>query len=212
MKAIQLAALALCTLAAPVLAQQQPMPQQQPPPQQPQQQPSAATGGSQDMMSKMGPWTRKPTNEAKTKQDVNAFLKQEDEIMKKRDFQGSLARIDFPLFMVTDDSKGVPKAKLYNRADYEREMKGMWEDMPPDLKVTHRPTITVLSDSLVSVTDDYRMTMGGKTMNGRNQAVLVKRDGQWKWKEMVEAGWGDMPQSGVGGSGTSEDHPRPERR
>jgi hypothetical protein len=79
-------------------------------------------------------------------------------------------------------------------------MKSFWDSMPKDMKVTHKPQITVLSDSLVNVTDDFRMTMGGKTMSGRNQALLVKRDGAWKWKTMTEAGWGDAAQAGTGGS------------
>jgi len=29
----------------------------------------------------------------------------------------------------------------------------------------------------------------------------VKRDGQWKWKSMVEAGWGGMKPPSAGGSG-----------
>jgi hypothetical protein len=36
------------------------------------------------------------------------------------------------------------------------------------------------------------MTQGKTKMTGRNTAVLVKRDGQWKWKVMGEAGWGGM--------------------
>jgi hypothetical protein len=199
MKVFQLAALALCTLAAPVLAQQQPAPPQRPTP--PQERPPAATAGSEEMMRTMGPWTRRPTNEGQTKKDVKAFLNQEDALMQKRDFEGMMARIDFPIFMVTDDSQGVPMAKLYTRADYEKDMKPMWEAMPADIKMTHRPSITVLSDSLVSVADDFRMTMGGRTKSGRNHGLLVKRDGQWKWKEMAEAGWGDASKSGVGGSG-----------
>lgn len=163
--------------------------------QAPQQPSGAQPAQGMPDLSKAGPWTRKPTNEAQTRKDVLAFFRQEDELMKKGDFEGALARIDFPIFMATDDSKGVPFAALFSREEYVREMKPMWEGMPKDVKVTHKPTVTVLSDSLVSMTDDYTMTLGGKKMSGRNMALLVKRDGQWKWKQMVEAGWGDVSQT-----------------
>ena len=199
MKRFLLAALALCAFASPSLAQEK---KEDPPP-------AGASAAAAPDMSKLGPWSRKPTDEGRTKKEVDAFFKQEEALMKKRDFEGTLARMDFPVYMVTDDSKGVPMARLYTRDEYVKEMKGFWESMPRDMKVTHKPTVTVLSDSLVSVTDDFNMQMGGKKMSGRNQAFLVKRDGQWKWKQMAEAGWGDASAAGTGGSGAEgeKEHP-----
>ncbi len=147
-------------------------------------------------MSKAGPWARKPTNEKQTKKEIADFFKQEDELMKKGDLDAGLARIDFPVTMLTDDSKGVPKADQWSKEQYTAMMKPMMEHMPKDMKVTHKPSVTVLSDSLVNVTDDFTMTQGKNKMSGRSMGVLVKRDGQWKWKVMGEAGWGDMPSPG----------------
>ncbi|MBN1207330.1 MAG: hypothetical protein JXB05_20780 [Myxococcaceae bacterium] len=190
-------------LTAPAWAQDQ-----QPPPEAP-----PATGGSGTAMdmTKMGPWTRKPTNEAKTRKEVEAFFKEEDAIMKRRDFEAALARVDFPIFMATDDSKGVPMAETYDRQKYTEMMKPMFDDMPADTQMTHKPKIVVLSDSLATFTDDYTMTMGGKKLSGRNAGLLVKREGQWKWKAMYEAGWGDYPSSGVGGAGAAEDQEKPQK-
>jgi hypothetical protein len=189
-------------LSAPVWAQDQESTQ-----------PAPATGGSGMQMdfSKMGPWTRKPTNESKTRKEIEAFIKEEDALMKRRDFEASLARVDFPLFMATDNSKGVPKAETFDRQQYADMMRPMMEQTPADTQVNHNLDITVLSDSLVSVTDNYTLTMGGKKYNGRNTALLVKRDGNWKWKAMVEPGWGDMPSTGVGGAGTSEGQEQPKK-
>lgn len=150
-------------------------------------------GGPPGMdMSKMGPWTRKPTNEKQTKKEVTEFFKSEEALAKKGDFEGALGRIDFPVYMITDDSKGVAEAEAWNREKYTQAMKPFWDHMPKDMKTTHKPNIVVLSDSLVNVTDDFSMTMGKTKMSGRNMSVLVKRDGQWKWKVMGEAGWGGM--------------------
>ena len=36
------------------------------------------------------------------------------------------------------------------------------------------------------------MTTGKQKLGARNMGLLVKVDGQWKWKAMAEAGWGGM--------------------
>ncbi len=176
--------------------------------------PPPATGGSASAMdmSKMGPWTRKPANEAKIRKEVEAFFKEENTLMKNRDVQASLARTDFPFFWATDDSKGVPTGQPVDRQQQEQMVKDMFAQMPPDAKVTQKPTITVLSDSLATFTNDYTLTMGGKTYRGRNAGLVVKQDGQWKWKAMYEAGWGDAsPPQGVGGSGAPQNSEKPQQ-
>lgn len=154
-------------------------------------------------MSKMGPGARKPTNEAKTKKEVQDFFKKMEDMEKKGTgtVEDMAAGVDFPVYMATDDLKGMPETKEYSREEYIAMMKPMFEHMPKDMKMTHKPTITVLSDSLVNVVDDFTTTMGKQKMTGRNAGLLVKRDGEWKWKVMVEAGWGGMhPPGATGGS------------
>ncbi len=201
-------------LTAPVWAQEQmqPPPQEQQQEQQEQYYPPGTGGSGTPMdMSKMGPWTRKPTNESKTRKEIEAFIKEEDAIMKRRDFEASLARIDFPIFMATDDSKGIPEAESYDRQKYAEMMRPMVEQMPEVTNITHKQDITVLSDSLVVFTDNYTMTVGGQKRSGRNAGLIVKEEGQWKWKAFIEPGWGDQPQTGVGGSGMPEEEKEPEK-
>jgi len=108
-----------------------------------------------------------------------------------------ISMTDFPVYMVTDQSNNEPKAEAFNHDDYISVMKPMFENVPKDMKVTHKPTITVLSDSLANVVDEVTMTVGNKKVVRRNTGLLVKRDGQWKWKVMAEAGWGGTgPQGG----------------
>ena len=61
-----------------------------------------------------------------------------------------------------------------------------------DVKVTHKPTIFMVSDSLATVADQCTMTHGNKTITARNSTLLVRKDGRWYVKSMVEGGWGDM--------------------
>jgi hypothetical protein len=161
--------------------------------------PSSSSQAPTMDFSKMGPNARKPTNAEKTRAEIKAFFAEEDKIAKKADFDAMLSRIDFPVYMATDDLKGVPEAKEFTREEYVAIMKPFWENMPKDMKVTHKPNITVLSDSLVAVIDDFTMTTGKQKVSGKNLTFLVKRDGQWKWKMMAEPGWGGMS-SGTGGS------------
>ncbi|WP_309889978.1 hypothetical protein [Archangium sp.] len=175
------------------------------------QKPAAAPAASaqapaMDLMA-MGPGARKVTNEKQTKKEVTEFFKQQEEFAKKGDFESAMASYDFPVYMATDDLKGVPETKEYSREEYVAMMKPYYENMPKELKITHKPTITVLSDSLVMATDDFTMTLGKQKVTGKNASLLVKRDGKWKWKSMIEAGYGGMPAEGASGGGTQ---PAPE--
>ncbi len=149
-----------------------------------------AKAGGMDM-SKMGPWSRK-TDEAKVKKEIQAFFAKNDDLEKKRDMQAQMANIDFPVYMVTDAAGGKIEAGETTREQWEQMMKPFFENTPKDMKVTHRRTITVLSDSLANATDDFVMTTGKQKLSGRNTSLLVKRDGAWKWKVMAEAGWAGM--------------------
>ncbi len=142
--------------------------------------------------SKMGPGSRKPTTEAKTKKDIEAFIKAEDAIFAAKNWEAMANRVDFPVFMTTDSANGTASSRPMDKAAYVGEMKPFWEGMPPGSATKHKLTISVLSDSLANVVDDYEMTMGKQKMKGRNASTLVRVGTEWKFKTMTEAGWGDM--------------------
>jgi hypothetical protein len=185
-------------LTAPVWAQDQESP------------PATGGSGAPMDMTQFGPSTRKPTNEAKIRKEVEAFFKEEEAIMKRRDFDAALAQVDFPVFMATDNSKGVPKAAQFDRQQYAEMMKPMFDQMPADMQMTRKTNITVLSDALATYTCDFTVTLGKEKHSGRSAGLVVKRDGQWKWKAFFEAGWGDYPPTGVGGSGVPETPEKPQ--
>ncbi len=143
-------------------------------------------------LTKLGPAARKVTDEKKTKKELEAFFKAGDEADKKGDFEAAVAAIDFPVFMATDDLKGVPEAASYSKEAYVAMMKPMLEGMPKDLVMTHKRTIVVLSDSLANVVDDWTQTVGKVKTTGKNATLVVKVGADWKLKSMVEAGWGGM--------------------
>ena len=151
---------------------------------------AAAPAGGMDM-SKVGPWSRK-TDEAKVKKEVEAFFSKCDEVEKKGDMQAQMAQVDFPVYMTSDAAGGKIEASEWTQEQWQQMMKPFYENMPKDMKVTHKRNVAVLSDSLANVTDDFTMTMGKQKLAGRNAALLVKRNGEWKWKAMTEAGWAGM--------------------
>lgn len=160
----------------------------------------AAGGDAAAMMASHGPWTRKVKDEKAVKKEIEEFFKKNEEAEKKGDMNAMLDSINFPVWMATDDSTGKTEAKAYDKDQYMAMMKPFYENMPKDVKTTHKPTVTVLSDALVQVSDDFSMTSGKTKMAGKNGGLLAKVGGAWKWQMMVEAGWGGMgaPAAGDG--------------
>lgn len=144
-------------------------------------------------MSKMGPMARKPSNEGQTKKEIEAFIKAEDALIAAKNWDGMLARVDFPVVMVTDTLAGVPSTDTMTREQYLAQMKPFWDNAPAGASTKHKLSINVLSDSLASVVDDYDMTAGKMKMKARAASFLVKVNGAWRYKMMAEAGWGDSP-------------------
>ncbi len=144
----------------------------------------------------VGPEARKPKDEKKVKKEVADFIASAD-AANSQGIEAVAALHDFPVFMVTDDAAGLVESKLYARDEFIAMMKPMIESMPKDLKMTHKPTITVLSDALAVVVDEVTSVIGKTRSVTRNSALVVKVDNRWKWKSVVEAGWGGVNPSAM---------------
>jgi hypothetical protein len=60
---------------------------------------------------------------------------------------------------------------------------------------------TFLSDTLAVSIESNGMAMGKVKGKWNAMSVLTLVDGKWKFKQMAEAGWGDMPQPPAVGTG-----------
>ena len=153
-------------------------------------------------LTKVGPWTRKPTKEGQIRKEVAELLKMDEQAMKKGDFEECLSRVDFPVHMVTDDAQGVPSDKLVERPAYEAMMRPFFENRPKDLEISHKPTVTVLSDSLVNVTDDFTMRHGGRKFTGKSAGIAVKRIPLWMTQKIspsdIDWVWGNRKSGAFG--------------
>lgn len=150
-------------------------------------------------------WTPpKVKHEARDKQEIEALIRAMDAAGKAGDLEAATALVDFPVTMMTDDSRGQAMGEAWTRAQWVEVMRPFYEKPMKDLKVTHRPSIFLLSDSLASVDDVVTMTKGGKTTTGRNSMFLIRRDGAWRVKAMAEGGWGDMMAGSGGAAGGAQ--------
>lgn len=154
--------------------------------------------------NEMGFMPHKATNEAQDKKDLEAMFKSMEDSMKKGDMSSGMASVDFPVLMVTDDSKGEAMTATWDKDMWTKTMSESMKKMPADMMKTmkHDRKYDFVTDSLAVVTDNQSMTMGGKKMSWKTVSLMIKKDGKWMSKAMVEGGWGDsMKGQGAGGSG-----------
>lgn len=202
MKRFSIVAALVTSMSFPVFAQA-PAPAPAPPPVKdgmpvPAAGPAPAPARPKDAATPFDPRSggspaRKSKNEAAVKKEVEAWWVTEEALVKGKSFQAIADRYDFPLILVTDTMSGTPSGTVTTREQFIAMMTPMWQATPPELKVTHKFTTTVMSDSIVVVVDDYTATVKKDSVKGRSSATLIKVGGVWKTKVMVEAGWGDAP-------------------
>jgi len=141
-------------------------------------------------MSKMGPMSRPVTKE--DKKGIDATFKAMQDAFKKGDVNALADLVDFPVTMLSDDSTGAVKTFNAPRDQWITMMKPFLENTPKDVKMTHKHTPYFLSDTLAVTVEENGMQMGKTKGKWKSMSVLTLKDGKWKFKEMAEAGWGDM--------------------
>ncbi len=163
--------------------------------------------GAQTSGDPMAGWVPpKVKSEAKDKQEIQALFKAMETASRTGDLDAAAALVDFPVTMITDDSKGQASGDAWSREQWTQVMKPFYDKPMKDVKVTHKPTIFLMSDSLASVSDVCTMTQGGKSMTTRNSTLVVRRDGKWRVKAMTEGGWGDVMGAAPSASSGQESH------
>jgi uncharacterized protein (TIGR02246 family) len=142
----------------------------------------------------------KVRSEAKDKQEIQELLKRMEAAGKKGDLEAAASLVDFPVMMMTDDSKGQGKGEAWDRDKWTEVMRPFYAQPREGMQVRHKPTITLLSDSLASVQDSMTMTLGegAKPVTIRSSMLLVRSDGEWRVKAMAEGGWGDVMRKSQG--------------
>jgi ketosteroid isomerase-like protein len=130
-----------------------------------------------------------------TKQDkkgVDELYKAFEDAMKKGDVNAAADLVEFPVVMLTDDSKGAVKVSNATRDQWVAMFGPMITNTPKDMKMSNKHAATFLSDTLAVSIEQNSMSMGKVKGKWASMSVLTLVDGKWKFKQMAEAGWGDM--------------------
>jgi len=148
-----------------------------------------------------GPMTRLPKDEKKDKKELEAFHKAFEDAAKKGDLDAMAAMVDFPVLMMTDNSKGVFSSMEMTHDQWVAAMKPSMDKMKgmKDMKMSSKMTIDVFSDDLASCDGETSLKMGKMKGTYRSENTMVRVGGAWKIKAMMEAGWGDMKMPDVPG-------------
>ncbi|MGI5211744.1 DUF4440 domain-containing protein [Plantactinospora sp. CA-290183] len=96
----------------------------------------------------------------------------------------------FPLVVMTNDSAGECVAQEWDRATFVRAMSMATGEATPRLE-NHRAPV-FLGPDLAVVTTNTTATTGDEVAYMRYVDIMAKAGGRWRFKSMVQAGWGDM--------------------
>jgi hypothetical protein len=141
-----------------------------------------------------GPMTRLPKDDKKDKKEIEAFNKAFEAAAMKGDLDTMAGMVDFPVLMMTDNSKGVFSSMEMTHDQWVGAMKPSMDKMKDmkDMKMSRKTEIDIFSDDLASCDSQVSMKMGKMKGTYRAENTMVRVNGAWKIKTMMEAGWGDM--------------------
>lgn len=151
-----------------------------------------AMGGEKTMMD----WKpRKVTKE--DRKGVEAALMAYHKAWEAGDLATAMGMVDFPIYMMTDDSQGKVLAGTWDKAMWEKEMAPAMKMMSENkdaMKMVGKPKMTMffLSDTMAVVTSTGKMQMGKATHETRGSMLVIQKDGKWMLKGEMASGWGDM--------------------
>jgi ketosteroid isomerase-like protein len=129
-------------------------------------------------------------------QDTKSLLEwfaRYDELVRRSDADAMADMALFPLIVMTNDSAGDCVTQEWNRETFVQAMAMNTEgaDSATMDFVNEREPVFLNSDLAVVVTNST-VTMGGRAQHMRYVDIMAKQDGQWRFKSMIQAGWGDM--------------------
>jgi len=143
-------------------------------------------------ITQTGPLSRRVTKE--DRQGIEALFKAADAAWKKGDLQALTALYDFPIYMATDTKDGTFQGGEWSVEQFQKIMGGFIKNDPKDIVYKEKPTPHFLSDTMAAVIVESTASRGGKELGSYKSSVLViKKNGQWRFKSGAEAGHGGTP-------------------
>ncbi|MCA2218361.1 nuclear transport factor 2 family protein [Jidongwangia harbinensis] len=141
-------------------------------------------------MTDQSPFTA--THFAPTADDTEtllAWFARYDDHVRRNDTAAMADMALFPLVVMTNDSAGECVTQEWDRETFLQAM-GMGAD--PSTRIDNERRPVFLNSDLAVVVTDSTVTADGRTRYMRYVDVMAKTGGQWRFKSMIQAGWGDM--------------------
>ncbi|UWZ34134.1 hypothetical protein Drose_23090 [Dactylosporangium roseum] len=105
----------------------------------------------------------------------------------------------FPLVVMTNDSAGECVTQEWDRATFVQAMgMAVGDGDPAAPKLDNRRQPVFLGPDLAVVVTDTTTTLGDQVRHMRYVDVMARTGGRWRFKSMVQAGWGDMLRDQLG--------------
>lgn len=113
--------------------------------------------------------------------------------VRRNDVEAMADMALFPLVVMTNDSAGECVTQEWDRDTFVQAM-GMNTDGSDlsAIEFDNRRQPVFLNSDLAVVVTDSTVTAAGETRQMRYVDVLARTGGKWRFKSMIQAGWGDM--------------------
>ena len=131
-------------------------------------------------------------SEQDTKSLMEWFAKYQSHVLKN-ELDEMAAMAVFPLVVVTDDSDGNYVSQDWDIATFKQAMDLTSQGVDlASITIENNRNPIFLGENLAVVITDAVTTISGQSNQSRYADIMVKQDGEWKYKSMIQSGWGDM--------------------
>ncbi len=128
----------------------------------------------------------------KQKAEITEWFKNYDDLIKKMDIEAMASQAAFPITVISDEPNGNGISRHWAKEDFVKAMTNAMANTPKDLKYNTVRTPLFINENLVMVLTEWNMKANKKVTKSKYADILVKEDGKWKFKTMVQAGWGEF--------------------
>ena len=122
-----------------------------------------------------------------------AWFDRYDGHVRRNDLEAMADMALFPLVVMTNDSAGECVTQEWDRNTFVQAMDmGAVGSDPASVQFDNHRTPVFLNRDLAVVVTDSTVTTDGQARHMRYVDVMAKTGGDWRFKSMIQAGWGDM--------------------
>ena len=130
-----------------------------------------------------------PTTEDRA--SLDAWFEEYDGHCVKNNIERMADMAVFPLNLISDDSAGNGRSAQWDRGQFIATMSHVMGEGSQEVAFRNARTPVFLSASMAVVFTHSVVTAGDRTHEMDYADVLVRRNGIWAFKTMIQSGWGD---------------------